>query len=757
MSKPKLKAVQTSPKFSASRTAKGKAGYKNYKPAEVTTMEEVLALTREHSLSSFLYGSGVTAGGEKCKGHRAGDSIIENGNLLFLDFEDSGITPPEVQERLDGYRAFTSPSKSWSETVHKIHGGIQVDRELPQDKDEFKLWYRAAVQWLGLDKYHDPAMESRTQNLAAHWRDDGPQWFCEGELLNMDEVLAAYLPPEGETSGRSGSGIAGAVPDDTIFRTTRELDDLTVKEMRERVLDKGKTRVHCIKGLRHDGRADTAFVNVSDSGTVFYHCCGGRCGESLLLQTDPADEFDVIEEAEGRELSPVQRLAMTRPNEDNVALVAAEVFADKYVHLHGTGHWHVWDGTRWIRDHDGKLRDQLRAMIRRVNSLEVKVGPTKVGFLGNVLTYMRDDRTFARRAEAFDLDTWLLNTPTGTVDLRTGEMHPHSPADCITKMTTVGPSQEDGDRFQQFMDEVCDGDQELVRFHQMSLGACLSGAIADHWLLFWIGGGRNGKNTLGDLVMDILGDYARNVPSDTLMAKQHAEHKTEIMSLKGCRLVTSSEVEDGARWNESRINQVTGDAMLSGRFMRQDFVEFPRTHKHLIYGNHRPALKNVTVALRSRLKILPFTVSFNGREEKGLPETLAAEGGAVLQWLIDGHVAWYENGMKLPVCKAVDKEQQAYFAAQGTVETWLSERCTDVHEERSKNKWPTSTSLYQDYKDWKYLRGERADEMGPWGEKMGQRYNRVQSNGKRYVGLELIEKYESPFEDELPFKPRELD
>ena len=153
------------------------------------------------------------------------------------------------------------------------------------------------------------------------------------------------------------------------------------------------------------------------------------------------------------------------------------------------------------------------------------------------------------------------------------------------------------------MGEITDGDRELELFIQSALGACLSGATEDHWLLFFTGGGRNGKNTLGDAVQRVLGDYATTVPSETLMAR-HQEHKTEMMNLKGRRLVTSSEVEDGAFWAESKINSVTGDAILSGRYMRQDYVEFPRTHKHLIYGNSRPQLRNITQALRSRLKIV---------------------------------------------------------------------------------------------------------------------------------------------------------
>ena len=63
---------------------------------------------------------------------------------------------------------------------------------------------------------------------------------------------------------------------------------------------------------------------------------------------------------------------------------------------------------------------------------------------------------------------------------------------------------------------------------------------------------------------------------------------------------------------------------------------FQRTHKHLVYGNSRPQLRSTDSAIRSRIKIVPFKVSFRGREDKDLPRRLREEMGFVLQWLIVG-------------------------------------------------------------------------------------------------------------------------
>ena len=43
------------------------------------------------------------------------------------------------------------------------------------------------------------------------------------------------------------------------------------------------------------------------------------------------------------------------------------------------------------------------------------------------------DRRLAATADQWDADPWLLNTPGGIVDLRTGARRAHEPADYLTK------------------------------------------------------------------------------------------------------------------------------------------------------------------------------------------------------------------------------------------------------------------------------------------------------------------------------------
>ena len=435
--------------------------------------------------------------------------------------------------------------------------------------------------------------------------------------------------------------------------------------------------------------------------------------------------------------APVVGALMGNPTEDNVALAFSARHKNEYIYLHGRGAWFKWDGTRWCRDAVNMIKHDIRNLARAYNS-DSKSAPAKSSFVSGVESFLKSDPAFARDASTFDSDNYLLNCPDGTYDLKTMTRRAHNPEDCITYLTSASPDSKVGKRFRQFLDEITDGDKELQAFLQRALGSCLSGAIEEHWLMCWTGPGRNGKNTLGDAVLNVMGDYSRTIPSATLMAQQNPAHATEIMNLKGKRLVSSGEIEEGAYWAEAKIKELTGDEYLNGQYMRQNWMSFRRTHKHLIYGNYRPQLRNTDVGIRSRLKIVPFNVSFLGREDADLPRTLADEAGYILWWMMEGHCAWMEAGKAIGTCKAIDDETQDYYEAQSTIDMWIAERCiVEPLEGQPKSYWARANPLYRDYQTWKRARGEYAQSQTRFGEALTKKHPKVRADGIRYQGLIL--------------------
>ena len=441
----------------------------------------------------------------------------------------------------------------------------------------------------------------------------------------------------------------------------------------------------------------------------------------------------------GITLTPIERTLANVGTQDAVALIFAEKMKGKMLYDRTRNTWLEYDGTRWRLDKLGKAHNLIRDIARELNR-ENKASMGAASFCDGVGRHLQSAPEFARTSDQFDQDNYLLNTPAGTFDLGTSEMRSHNPGDMLTLCTGVAPDHRGAETFHRFISEITMNDSYLMHFHQVALGACLSGAVEGHWMLFWTGGGRNGKNTLGDLVQDAMGDYARKVPSSTLMAKSFESHPTEIANLQGIRLATSSEINDGDHWDEARINEVTGDAILSARFMRGDHFEFRRTHKHLIYGNYKPQLRSVSDGIRSRLKIVPFNASFKGREDPDLPKILREHLGYALAWLLEeGHRKWLVYSKQLPYCPAVEAESASYFENQSTPQLWLAERTERIEsDDRPAIQLPKVTDLYRDYKQWKEARGERAMSKTRWQETMRGCEKVRTTQGIHYRGFRLL-------------------
>jgi P4 family phage/plasmid primase-like protien len=392
--------------------------------------------------------------------------------------------------------------------------------------------------------------------------------------------------------------------------------------------------------------------------------------------------------------------------QEAVAEAFAKVLKGKLLFAAESSQWFEWDGTRWCAETTNKAYDFARQFSKIANSARNERGLATSSFYAGVERIARTDRAFAISQSIFDYDNYALNTPVGTIDLRSGVMRQHDPNDRISKCTAVAPSAEGGERFLRFLVEITGGDKEVVQFLKVSLGSMLSGAVENHWLMFWIGKGRNGKNTLGDAVMHVFGDYAIKIPSTTLMEQSKGGHPTEVAQLQGSRLAVASEVKEQSFFDESRILELTGDTRLKARFMRENFFEFERTFKFLIYGNSRPQIRSAADSIKSRLKIVPFTQSFIDREDPDLPDKLKESSSFILHWLLEGHAEWVANGKCLPKCEAVEKEVAEYFMAQSTVETFMNE-CTII----SKHDIPVlqcvlQSDLFAVYQCWKGMRNE---------------------------------------------------
>jgi putative DNA primase/helicase len=384
-------------------------------------------------------------------------------------------------------------------------------------------------------------------------------------------------------------------------------------------------------------------------------------------------------------------------------------FAERHQHdlryVAAWAKWLRWDGARRCFD-DTLYAFNLARQICREAAAECNK-PKTAAVLASAKTVAaverlaKADRRLAATIDQWDVDPWLLNTPGGVVDLRTGRSRPHRPEDYMTKVTGVAPDSSCViPTWMSFLNRVMGGDPDLVAFLARMLGYAITGATTEHAIFFAHGTGANGKTVLVKTAAAILGDYHTTAPIETFTDNRVERHPTDLAGLRGARLVTATETEEGRRWAESRIKSLTGGDKVSARFMRQDFFEYVPQFKLLISGNHKPGLRSVDEAIRRRINLVPFSITIPAAERDAtLPDRLKEEWPGILYWMIQGCLDWQRRGLVVP--KAVQEATNAYLEAEDAVAAWIDECC-----DRDPNAWASSAALFGSWKAFADRAGE---------------------------------------------------
>jgi putative DNA primase/helicase len=364
-------------------------------------------------------------------------------------------------------------------------------------------------------------------------------------------------------------------------------------------------------------------------------------------------------------------------SDEAIALTFAERHKNRLRYTSAWGQWLHFSEGQWQEDATllafDLARDACREAAAAARTPAERKDTLSAKKRAAVVSLAREDRRLAATVDQWDRDEWLLATPRETIDLRTMQARAHRAGDYITRSTVVAPGGS-CPRWQEFIKEVTDGDDGLAGFLQRVAGYALTGDTSEHALFFGHGGGGNGKSVLINTLARILGSYHCVAPIETFTASIGERHPTDLAMLRGARLVTSIETEEGRGWAEGRIKALTGGDPIRARFMRQDFFEYTPQFKLLIVGNHRPSLRNVDEAIRRRLHLIPFTVTIPPeKRDPSLPAGLQDEWPGILQWMLDGCAEWQEHGLAPP--DAVTAATAAYLEAEDDVSTWIVECC----------------------------------------------------------------------------------
>jgi putative DNA primase/helicase len=433
--------------------------------------------------------------------------------------------------------------------------------------------------------------------------------------------------------------------------------------------------------------------------------------------------------------------------------------AERFVSQHGENvrycytwaRWLVWSGSRWALDDSGMVH---RLAKETVKSIYVEAGAAETEEERKSLAAHARKSESANAIEAMlrlarpevpvlpeDLDAhpYLLNTPNGTVNLRTGETREHRREDLLTKITGADYRPDTpAPRWEAFLERVLPS-QDLRGFVQRASGYSATGDTSEQAMFINHGVGANGKSTFHEAIAAALGDYATRTPTDMLMARRFTGVPNDVARLKGARFVAAAETEEGRRLDEARIKDLTGQDTITARFMKGEWFDFTPTHKLHLSTNHKPEIRGTDNAIWRRIRLIPWSVTVPPAEQdKKLPERLRAELSGILSWVVNGCLQWNREGLRPP--DEVRKATGEYRAEMDVLSAFLREECAVKEDESTP-----ATQLYDAYREWCDETGEKAEKQRKFGERLKERgydKRRITSGpdkGKyEYLGIILL-------------------
>ena len=353
-------------------------------------------------------------------------------------------------------------------------------------------------------------------------------------------------------------------------------------------------------------------------------------------------------------------------------------------------------------------------------------------------------------AARLDADPFMLNTPGGEVDLRTGKSRLHdidSPYHWNTCVTAAAPdiTPEGCKLWFEFLETITCNDNHLAGFLQQIAGMALIGAIYHEGIVIAHGGGRNGKSTFFNALADVLGGYAGSIDVKVLTTERQNKGAA-LATLRGKRLVLASELEEHQRLSTSTLKQLasTDKLVIEEKFKSPETVK--QTHTLVLFTNFLPHVGSTDSGTWRRLLVIPFNAVIGEREGiQNYGAYLVEHAGPdILTWAIAGAVEFIKNGFKLVVPDIVAEATEEYQNRENWLESFINERCI-----REPNARVGARSLYLEYKSWSQENGEfirRENDFSLAMEKAG--FNKISPKNRRmYLGLRLdpSAQFENPY------------
>jgi P4 family phage/plasmid primase-like protien len=465
----------------------------------------------------------------------------------------------------------------------------------------------------------------------------------------------------------------------------------------------------CVFNSSHSGKE--SHIRQNEDGQLFYKCFHDSCiGKTW---------------AEARVIISGDDRIGGRPSLNGFNLTDMGN-AERFVAMHGnnvrychqSGKWFTWDGKRWLEDDVGQVRVLGKQTIRGIfdeaantddpdlRKLVIKHANKSEG-LGRftaMITMAEAEEGIPIKPMQLDSDPWLLNCVNGTINLKDGQIQPHTRSNLITKMANVAADPSANcPNWKAFLYRVMDGNQDMIDFLARAIGYTLTGKTSEQCFFLLWGDGQNGKSTFLEIIRLLMGDYAKTASFETFIVRNSETIRNDIAMLRGARYVSASESEKNKQLSEAVVKQLTGEETVTARFLFHENFTFEPEFKIWLGTNYKPHIPGTSHGIWRRIKLIPFNVKIKDEErDKDLKNKLLAELPGILRWATHGCQQWLELG-HLGFPKEVQDATDKYRAEQDVLSGFFQERCTI-----NPLAFVTIEALYSDYRHWIEATGERA-------------------------------------------------
>lgn len=434
---------------------------------------------------------------------------------------------------------------------------------------------------------------------------------------------------------------------------------------------------------RRDRGAKVAAAIAGDDRAVMAVCI--ECPDPVPL----ADLDDHNREVHGRELHAALPDGQRATDVGNAARLL-KIADGKLRHVHAWGKWLVYRDSQWVIDEgDVLVTEQAKGVARQLFRMTAGISGDKdlreiawkwslrsetSGAIAAMIRLARGAPGILVEHEQLDANPHLLNVRNGTIDLRTGILRAHDPADLITVQCPVHYDPDAAAPLWRACVERWQPDPTVRAYVQVRAGAGATGKPTETVDVDY-GSGGNGKSKFWGAIQHVLGDYTVVPHKSLLVAQRHEQHATVVARLFRKRLAVASETRAADVLDDEQVKNLTGGDRLSGRRMREDPWEFQPTHTLVMFSNHKPTIQGRDEGIWRRLRLVPWEVTIPEDErDTDLADKLALEAPGILVWIVDGARRFLAEGLTPP--EAVRVATDAYRAAEDTIGRFIADVLT---------------------------------------------------------------------------------